>query len=85
MVEENLAEFKQNLTEMINGMRARQYNGKSAPQLVVFSPIAHENLQRPYLPDGTANNQKLEAYTNAIKDVCAGSRRCLCRSVYPHS
>ena len=62
--------FKSDLAETIDGMRAQKYNGRSAPQLVFFSPIAHENLYSPHLPDGAENNKKLEMYTAAMRDVC---------------
>ncbi|MEK6234991.1 MAG: SGNH/GDSL hydrolase family protein, partial [Planctomycetales bacterium] len=57
--------FAKSLAGMIDGMQKQQYNGKSAPRLVVFSPIAHENLRSPHLPDGSENNKKLEAITAA--------------------
>ncbi len=43
---------------------------ESAPRLVVCSPIAHENLYSPHLPDGTENNEKLAVYTEAMRKVC---------------
>ncbi|MCG8653887.1 MAG: PA14 domain-containing protein [Pirellulales bacterium] len=69
--EDGLAEFTKDLGEMIDAMAAQRYNGSSAPRLVVFSPIAHENLYSPHLPDGTENNAKLAEYTAAMKQVCA--------------
>ena len=65
-----LVGFTKDLAEMIDGMQAQKYNGKSAPRLVVFSPIAHENLHTPNLPDGTANNVNLQLYSRAMKEVC---------------
>lgn len=62
--------FKKDLAETIDHMRSQKYNGKSAPRLVFFSPIAHENLHSPHLPDGSENNRKLEAYTQAMAEVC---------------
>jgi len=68
--ESGLAEFEKNLEQMIEQMRSKQYNGESAPRLVICSPIAHENLYSPHLPDGTANNEKLAKYTEVMKKVC---------------
>ena len=51
-------------------MRSQRYNGTSAPTLIVFSPIAHENLKSPHLPDGSANNKNLRLYTAAMEKVC---------------
>ncbi|MCH7687203.1 MAG: SGNH/GDSL hydrolase family protein, partial [Planctomycetes bacterium] len=65
-----LAGFEKNLAEMIGGMTAQKYNGKSSPKLVMFSPIAHEDLNSPHLPDGVENNKNLELYTRAMQDVC---------------
>ena len=68
--EDGLAAFEQQLSEMLDGMLKQQYNGESAPRIVMFSPIAHENLHSPHLPDGSANNHNLEMYTNSIEKVC---------------
>ncbi|PQO41974.1 c-type cytochrome [Blastopirellula marina] len=62
--------FKQDLAETIDGMRSQKYNGKSAPKIVMFSPIAHENLYSRHLPDGSKNNPNLKLYTEAMRDVC---------------
>ena len=66
--------FRGNLEKMIDQMRGQKYNGKSAPRLVVFSPIAHENLNSPHLPDGSANNILLELYTNVMREVCTAKK-----------
>jgi len=65
-----LATFKGDLAELIDTMRSHKYNGSAAPRLVVFSPIATENLHNPNLPDGTENNRKLALYTDAMRKVC---------------
>lgn len=62
--------FRKDLAETIDGMKAQKYNGKSAPQIVMFSPIAHENLNDPNLPDGSQNNANLHLYTEAMRAVC---------------
>ncbi|MFP6601001.1 MAG: SGNH/GDSL hydrolase family protein, partial [Pirellulaceae bacterium] len=68
--EAGLPGFTKDLATMIDGMKGQKYNGQSAPQLVLFSPIAHENLHSPHLPDGTANNKNLALYTAAMAKVC---------------
>ena len=65
------AAFENDLGGMLDGMLKQKFNGKSPPRIVVFSPIAHENLNSPHLPDGTENNQNLELYTQAMAKVCA--------------
>lgn len=69
--EGKLASFKSELLAMVDKYRAAKFNGKSPPRIVLFSPIAHENLGDPLLPDGKANNGNLALYTNAIKQVAA--------------
>ncbi len=63
------ATFKQQLITFIEDMGGKQYNGKSAPRLVLVSPIAHENLDSPDLPDGAENNLWLSIYTDAMARV----------------
>src|SRR5688500_13397827 len=61
-----LSKFKENVAEFIKHTLAQKYNGKSAPRLVLFSPIAHESLADRNLPDGSQNNARLELYTTAM-------------------
>ncbi|MDX1564013.1 MAG: SGNH/GDSL hydrolase family protein, partial [Phycisphaeraceae bacterium] len=60
-------DFKKKLTKFLDDAADRKYNGKSAPRVVLFSPIAHENLNHPSLPTGQANNKRLAAYTKAME------------------
>ena len=62
--------FKADLADTIDGMLAQKYDGKSPPRLVFFSPIGHEDLKDPNLPNGEENNVKLALYTEAMRDVC---------------
>jgi putative heme-binding domain-containing protein len=68
--EAGLESFAGDLSAMIDQMRSMKYNGESAPRLVIFSPIAHENVGSRHLPDGTANNKNLALYTAKMKEVC---------------
>jgi lysophospholipase L1-like esterase len=63
--------FKKALGDWLTHTLAQKYNGKSAPRVVVFSPIAHEDLGNPDLPDGKQNNARLELYTKAMGEVAA--------------
>ena len=63
--------FMKDLSAMIDNYSKLKPNGKSAPRFVLFSPIAHEDLNDPNLPDGRANNKNLAQYTKAIADVAA--------------
>ena len=67
--EEGVASFKKNLGGMINKFRKSKFNGESAPRFVLFSPIAHEDLKSPNLPDGSVNNRNLALYTKAMAEV----------------
>ncbi len=67
----NLLAFKRRYTEMLDRLVALKPNGESAPRLVLFSPIAHENLGDPNLPDGSENNARLAQYTRAIGEIAA--------------
>ena len=65
--------FKKDLADWLTHTHAQKYNGRSAPRVVLFSPIAHEDLGSPDLPDGKENNQRLELYTKAMAEVAAAN------------
>lgn len=67
--QQGLEQFKENLARFIDGTLAQSYNGRQPPRLVLFSPIAHEDLQDPNLPDGQENNERLALYTDAMAEV----------------
>lgn len=69
-----LDQFRVDLSDTIEGMRTQKYDGSTAPQLVFFSPIAHENLKSPHLPDGSKNNADLAIYTQAMKEICQAKK-----------
>lgn len=64
-----LEEFEKKLTAMIEEYRGVKPNGESFPRIVLFSPIAHEDLEDPNLPNGKANNKRLALYTAAMQKV----------------
>jgi len=65
------AQFGAALTEWVEHTRAQDYSGRGAPRIVLFSPIAHENLKDPNLPDGRDNNARLAAYAETMAAVAA--------------
>lgn len=67
--EAGLPGFKEDLRKFIDATLRQKYNGMGAPRLVLFSPIAHEELGDPNLPDGTENNRRLALYTRAMAEV----------------
>jgi lysophospholipase L1-like esterase len=66
---EGLEKFKTNLAKYLKDLQAGQFNGKSAPRVVLFSPIAQEKGVDPNWPDPTANNANLKLYTAAMAEV----------------
>jgi lysophospholipase L1-like esterase len=71
--EAGVAAFRTDLGAWLTHTLAQRYNGRSAPRVVLFSPIAHENLDNPDLPDGVANNLRLALYTRAMGEVAAAA------------
>ncbi len=70
--EAGLPKFKGDLEAWIKHTLSQQYNGKSAPRVVLFSPIAFEDHKSPNLPTGSAveeRNKNLELYTKAMAEV----------------
>jgi putative membrane-bound dehydrogenase-like protein len=66
---EKAPDYTKKLVQFVKNTRASQPNGKSFPRIVLFSPIAHEDLKNPNLPDGKENNVRLEAYTKATEEA----------------
>ena len=64
-----LDQFKNDLAEFIKHTLSRKYNGKTNPRLVLFSPIAHEDLHDRNLPDGTESNKNIKLYAEAMAQV----------------
>jgi lysophospholipase L1-like esterase len=69
--EAGLAAFEQDLDKYLQTHATAKYNGRSAPQLALISPLAHERLPRPIHVDVDARNQELERYTQAMRRVAA--------------
>jgi hypothetical protein len=67
--EAGLDKFKKDLDSFIKNTLGQKYNGSSAPRLVLFSPIAHENMRDSNLPNGMENNQRIEMYARAMAEV----------------
>jgi putative heme-binding domain-containing protein len=64
-----LDKFKADLQHFIRHTVEQKYNGKAAPRLVLFSPIAHEDRHDRNLSDGKENNQRLALYSTAMAEV----------------
>jgi mono/diheme cytochrome c family protein/glucose/arabinose dehydrogenase len=70
-----LANYTAELDAFIKHTLKQRYNGVSAPQLAIVSPIAFEDLSRKMdLPDGKAENANLKMYADAMKTVAANNK-----------
>lgn len=70
--EKGLARFKENVAAFIDHTLSQKYNGKSAPKLVLVTPMPLEKLDDPNLPTKAqveASNSRLKLYSGAMKEV----------------
>jgi hypothetical protein len=65
---DGLTNYIQNLQTRIRNLKSQRFNGKTAPRLVLVSPIAHEQLAKLRL-DPTIHNQQLQQYTASMKQL----------------
>jgi len=66
--EQGLAKFRTDLNFYLKQHMEHQYNGKSAPKMLLVSPIAHENLGKPF-PDGVQHNKDIARYVEVMRQV----------------
>src|SRR5688572_157556 len=67
-----LENFKAELDSFMKYTLKQKYNGASAPQLALVTPIAFQDLSSKMdLPDGKKENENLLMYAEAIKQVSA--------------
>ncbi len=67
-----LPNFKAELEAFIEHTLKQTYNDKAAPQLVLVSPTAFQDLSGQYgTPNGITQNANLALYTKAMEDVAA--------------
>jgi len=74
--EKGLAKFKENADAFVKHTLEQKYNGKSAPRLVLFSPVAMETIDDPNLPSKEVveeTNKRLKMYADALKEVAAAN------------
>ena len=67
--DEDAAGFGKAVIDWVEHTRGQDYSGKGAPRIVLFSPVATQDLRDPNLPDGTALNSRLAAYAAAMGDA----------------
>src|SRR6185503_14643277 len=66
---EGLPKFRDDLDKFLKDALKANYSGKGAPRVVLFSPIAHENLKNPDFPDGEQTNDRLRYYVEAMQQT----------------
>ncbi|MDB6137126.1 MAG: putative rane-bound dehydrogenase protein, partial [Verrucomicrobiaceae bacterium] len=66
--EAGLPEFETLLKAFLIELKSHHYNGRSAPRIVLVSPIGSEDLGPP-MPDGKETNARCKAYAEAMKKV----------------
>ncbi|MDP5089702.1 MAG: SGNH/GDSL hydrolase family protein, partial [Saprospiraceae bacterium] len=67
---ENLENYKNELDAFIKHTLGQKYNGVSAPQLVIVSPTAYQDVTHLMdVPKGDSQNENIWLYTQAMKEV----------------
>jgi glucose/arabinose dehydrogenase/azurin len=66
---DGLAKFRQDLDNFLKDARTKNYSGKGAPRVILFSPIAQEKHKDPNLPDPAPNNANIKLYADAMREV----------------
>ncbi len=65
--------FKLELGKFLKEAKGKDYSGKGAPRIVVFSPIANEKHIDPNMPDPAANNARLQKYAAAMAETASAN------------
>lgn len=65
--EAGVAEFRRDLKALVERLKSRNFNGEAPSLLVLVSPIAHEQLGKPW-PDAGPRNVELERYTRVMAE-----------------
>jgi putative heme-binding domain-containing protein len=69
---EALPAFRERLGAFLDRLRTSAFNGRSAPRLILVSPIANENVAGVNAAD--LNNLRLRAYTDTMREVAAAQQ-----------
>ena len=69
--EEGLNNFRTKLNEYIEVTKAKAFNGKSGPMIVILSPIANENIKGV---NAAVNNLNLKIYSDVMRDVAISQK-----------
>ncbi|MES2660190.1 MAG: HEAT repeat domain-containing protein [Verrucomicrobiota bacterium] len=66
---QGIEDFKKNLGAYLDKLKAANFSGEGAPRILLFSPIAQEDLGNPNFTDGEENNRNLGLYTQVMADI----------------
>lgn len=67
--------FKAELAAFVDHTLSQAYNGRTAPRLILVTPIAFEDRTDAYdLPKGEEENRRLQAYARAVLEVAREKR-----------
>jgi len=64
-----LDKFKADLDKWVKETTAKKFGEKGNARMVLFSPIAAEDLKNPNLPDGKDLNKNIKLYSDAMAEV----------------
>lgn len=65
--EEHVEAFKKKLSEFVQQLKTKAFNGESGPRLVLVSPSANENIDAVAAAD--RNNARIRVYAEAIRQI----------------
>ncbi|MDA7978901.1 MAG: GDSL-type esterase/lipase family protein [Pirellulales bacterium] len=66
---EGLPQFRRELENLIDHTQSQNYSGRGNARIVLFSPIAHEDLKSESLPNTREANQRIGMYAHAMAEV----------------
>lgn len=66
---DGLPAFKESLTKYVRRLKTKAFNGDHAPQIVLVSPTANENIEG--VSAALLNNANIQLYADAMKQVAA--------------
>jgi glucose/arabinose dehydrogenase len=67
--QKGLGNFKGEYDKWVKETLTKNYSGRGTVRLVLFSPIAAEDLKNPNLPNGEALNKNIKLYSDAMAEV----------------
>ena len=67
--DDGLTKFAEDMAKLVKETQAKKYNGESAPQVVLVSPIAFEDIGDENVTNGEEQNANLAKYTAALEKV----------------